>query len=132
MVFRSVLVALGLMAAAAARADDRTWTRRDTILQGTFTLLVVADWAQTRATMIGCPGPACHSGESPWAPLHLMFGRYPSRRQVNASVAAAAVLHTGGAIYLRTPWRQMWQVGGIVLEGLIVGGNLSIGAGFTF
>ncbi len=109
-----------VIGAGKARAIEE-WTGVDVLRQSVFTSLVMADWVQTRLVI----GPTCTEANP-------ILGRCPSARRIDLAAGSAILGHASVAALLPRPWRQMWQMLGITIEGLVVTHNLSAGASFTF
>jgi len=83
-----------------------------------FGAALAADYVQTRQiTRDGYEG-------------NPLIGRWGERTSPEAYFAAAALLHAGVAILLPRPWRQVWQGGWCVVEGVAVWNNYV--DGYTF
>jgi hypothetical protein len=114
----AALLAFALDAGAREQPGDRTWTGLDTGLQIAFTLALAADWSTSRSTLQ-------HREKNP------LLGPHPSARAFDLAAAGAAVGHLVVAVILPKPWREMWQVGGIVVETTVAGNNMALGGRIT-
>lgn len=95
---------MALMFPVLSHAAD--WSQADTARQAVYTSTLILDWSQTRDI-------ARHPGKYE---TNVILGRHPSQREVNQYFAAAAVLHLAVSYVLPRPWREVWQVGSIVIS----------------
>jgi hypothetical protein len=112
-----LLLVLGLAAALPARADE--WTARDTALQATGIVLLLADVGQTRW--------ALDSGH--FRETNPILGSHPSRLRLGATTAVELLAHYAIARALPRPYRTIFQCAVIGVEVNAVGRNfMTIGA----
>lgn len=108
-----------LMFATPCFAFDE-WTKTDTALQATYTVLHVIDWGQTsHQAKIGWVGT--YHENNP------ILGTYPTEKSVHVYFASTLVAYTIISYALPTPWRKVWQGVGIGIELGAIGNNYNIG-----
>src|SRR5574337_360603 len=107
-----------LSACADAGGQDRkAWTARDTAFEVLFTALVYVDWKQTlEFTQNRDKYPNCYE-------TNPLMGNHPSRRKVNAVVAASLLAHAFTAYKLPQPYRGWWQWVWIGVEADVIHTN---------
>lgn len=115
------LAAALLVFATPVQADE--WTASDSLLQGATTLLLVADWMQTR-TIAKSPD---RFDEANW-----FLGRHPSVGAVDGWFLGSILGHLVVSLVLPRPWREVWQGLTITLELAVVAYNARVGIGFNF
>ena len=98
------------------------WTTADTLRQGAFTGLAIADWAQTRYI----------SKHPEFYETNQILGSHPSTGKVDTYFAASIVGHAVISYMLPPAWRQGWQYVWIGVEAQKVVHNHSIGIKFNF
>jgi hypothetical protein len=103
-----------------AHADD--WTRTDTARQAAYTVLHLADWAQTRYI-------ATHAN---FSETNVMLEERPSLGRVNNYFAATLIGHYAISAMLPAKYRPTWQYGTITIEAYCVLHNRAIGIGMQF
>lgn len=108
---------------AAPRDDSRDWTGLNTGLEAAFVAGQFGDWRQTqeisrlaRRPYYGGP-PLIHE-------MNPILGPRPSAAAVNIYFPAATLAQYAVARALSHPWRELWQLGGIGLEGWAIQNNL--------
>ncbi len=111
----SIGVLIALAAPVAGRADDWTWTTRNTALEVTYAVAHAADWRQTLD--IAAAGRETNP----------LLGPHPPAHVVHAYFASALVAHAVVARLLPRGWREGWQAAWIVVETGYVTHNLSLG-----
>jgi hypothetical protein len=113
-------IAMAVLALVAPRATAEEWTRRDTAYEAAFVAGVAVDCGQTLRAM----------REGELYERNPILGRNPSARTIYAACAGAAVGHALVAALLPAPWRRVWQVEGLVMEGVVTLGNGLMMGGF--
>jgi hypothetical protein len=107
----------------------QNWSWADTTLEGTFIVLAVIDWGQTRNLV--------QKGRTEINPL---LGKHPSLDEVNILIPLGIVAHGLIAMSLKPvyhfevfsykfdiPARRWWQIGFIGIEGVAVWNNCNAG-----
>jgi hypothetical protein len=119
-----VLMALSVVDGNAAPRwwEKHEWTKSDTALQLSYTLLHLADWGQTLDI-------ENHPDQFETNPL---LGRDPTRGEVNTYFATTLALHWLIARALPQKWRNQFQLGTIALEFNVVKDNRSAGIRLSF
>ena len=102
-------------------ADD--WSREDVARQTAYTILHVADWAQSRYI-------AAHPDR--FYETNGILGKHPSLGKVNTYFAATLIGHYAITALLPAKYRPVWQYGTITVEAYYVLHNNSLGIGFKF
>lgn len=94
------------------------WSREDTYRQSALTVLLIADWAQTR-----------HIAKNPdyWIEPNKFLGQHPSVGRVNNYFTMIMVSNPVIAYNLPYTWRHAWQYVWIGMEGYSVHGNYKVG-----
>ncbi len=90
-------------------------------LEGLFAAAMVADCVQT-----------LHTARSDYSEANPILGPHPKRLVTAAYFLATGVAHAAVARLLPTPWRELWQLTAIGVEGATIRGNLRAGVGFSF
>jgi hypothetical protein len=111
-------VALALLAIRPARASDRDWTWHDTVLEATYFGVQAVDWMQTRNFLA--------RGDLETNPI---LGSRPSRGALLGYNLVTLTLHAAISYALPKPYREIWQVVSIGVEGWQVGSNVRTSAG---
>ncbi len=116
------LATLALLGTLALGSNDdlHKWTVTDTALQLTFVTLTAVDWMQTREAMRFHPTIQFEE-QNPF------LGKHPSNDRIDAMIGASIAGHTLIAYLLPKPWRTIWQLTFIAVEGAAVYGNHSAG-----
>ena len=116
-------VAIALLAPfrTAQAADD--WSMEERTTFAVSSVLLVADWAQTR--QIARNADLFHE-------TNPVLGTHPSMGRVNAYFATALALNYVIGNSLPTGWRRAWFVGVQSVEANVVRHNLSIGLNLSF
>ncbi len=109
---------LALVVATAPRPE--AWTTADTVLQGAFVAAVAVDYLQTRSFLLH-DNPAESWEQNP------LLGRHPSMTKLTLFCAGGIVAHTAIAYVLPHPWRTLWQLAWIAVEGATIYGNVQTG-----
>lgn len=104
---------------STARAAD-PWTNRQLVQQATLTLLLAADWAQTRDIKN-------HPNLREANPI---LGPHPTDDQVDRYFATAVIGHATIAHLLPHEWRDAWQLVWIGVEANTVARNYRLGVRF--
>ena len=111
------MVFLPLPANAEYRTDRRAWTGNDTLFEAAFGVLVYLDWRQTiEFTQNPEKYPDCRE-------TNVFLGPHPTRRRINAVVAASLIGHALIAYELPQPYRAWWQFIWIGIEADVVHTN---------
>ena len=110
-----------MFVAGCARAGD-PWTQADWNRQFAYTVLDLADWAQTRYI---ATRPQFHE-------TNRFLGEHPSLGKVNNYFAATLAAHWLITDLLPSRYRPVWQYGTITFEAYFVLHNRSLGVGFKF
>jgi hypothetical protein len=122
---RKLILALIIlfMVMGSAHAFD-TWTTEDTVKEGMFLGLLYLDKSQLEyAIDHQCRGYT----QSPFVGL-----QHGDKDKVQNFFYLSALLHPAIAYVLPRPYRNWWQLSGIVIEAYSVGNNMSAGVGFSF
>jgi len=110
-------------------ADD--WSKEDSYRQTALTVLLVADWGQTRWAIKqnekNCVRP-CQVYEEG----NPILGKHPSIGKTNNLIGASIIGHAAIAYILPRQWREGWQYVWIGVEANAVNRNQSIGIKFNF
>ena len=116
--------ALALLAplAAVQVADDK-WTVEERTTFAVSSVLLVADWAQTRQI--------ARNAQS-FRETNPILGEHPSMGRVNAYFATALLLNYAIGRSLDRGWRSAWFLGVQSVEASVVQRNLSIGLTLSF
>jgi hypothetical protein len=133
---RLLLPLILLFLCSSASAD---WTREDDRLLLTSTLLLCADWLQTREiaarpvivtrTVTGDSATTTYTERHELNPL---LGAHPSMGRVNTYFAVALALNTACLLVLPERERRAVAACVVTVEILAVGNNLCAGIGFRF
>lgn len=110
-----LLAALAALLLRSGPALAAEWTPEDTRREVIVVGLVLADVGSTFAQL--------DRGGYERNPL---IGKFPSTARLLASATAATVVHALTARILPRPYREVWQVGIAVAEGLAVTGNVLV------
>lgn len=110
-----VLAALAalLLRAAPVLADE--WTRADTARESVVIALIAVDVGTTMMQL--------DRGGYERNPV---IGRFPSHARLLTLAATAAAGHALTAWILPRPYREVWQVGIAVVEGVTITGNVLV------
>ena len=103
--------------------DADPMTKEQKVMQGTYLGFHIIDWRQTRYA-------AEHPDE--YGETNILMGRHPSTEEVDAYMAASALLHTGITKSLPTKYRKAWQMFTIGFEIGVVHQNAQIGVKVDF
>ena len=119
---KTILAVLILLLSSVANATelDWKWTKADTAIQATWTVLHIVDWSQTR--QIAKEPRRFYEGNP-------ILGRHPSVGRVDTYMALSAVANLGVAYALPKPYRRYFQVLSIGITGKCVILNFDIGLG---
>lgn len=117
-IFGCCLVAILVMSRHCHASD---WTEGDTVRQGIFTALDVADWAQTR-----------YGTTHGFVEQNPIMGQHPSIGRVNIVFVIGVVGNAAMAWSLPKEYRPYFQYGSIALEAYCVGHNARIGVKFQW
>ena len=99
-----------------AQAADE-WTKKDSVIQGTYYIFHFIDWRQTRYI----------TKNSQWYEMNPILGKYPSTNTVDGYFLITTILHTAVAYYLPQPYRGWWQGVWIFGSATCVFHNFSVG-----
>lgn len=139
----AVALARLILCPSAVRADDEAppafaapaasifnihlseWTAKDTILELTFIGITTVDWMQTIRFTQDSSWMANHTEMNP------ILGSNPSRAKVNTLIPLAMLGHFAVARILPQPWRAIWQMTWITVEGAAVANNTALGIGLS-
>lgn len=114
---------LGFLLALTNPCHAGDWTTGDTWRQSGATVLIMADWAQTRYTV---KHPAdLYASDS-------VIGRHPSMGAVNKYFTAAIVANFVISWQLPAAYRHAWQYGTITFETYSVERSFRAGAKIEF
>lgn len=104
------------------RGPRDPWTTTDTVLQATYTALHVMDWSQT-----------LHIARNPeqYKEQNTFLGEYPSTGRVNSYMALTLIANTAIPMYLKKPYRNIWQSIWIIHDYSFVQHNRRIGIGIS-
>jgi hypothetical protein len=117
---RAVVAAIAAMALQAQAAD---WSSADIARQTAYTIVHVADWAQTRYI---ATHPEQYRERNP------LLSEHPSVGQVNHYFAATLVAHYAITHFLPPAYRPIWQYGTITMQTYVVLHNRSVGIKFQW
>lgn len=119
---RQALIFLALIALGGP-AFAQNWSTQDKVLFATSSVLLVADWAQTR-----------HIARNPdrFFEKNPILGEHPSVGRVNTYFATTLVLNYIVTDALPPKWRTAYQAGLIGVELYVVGNNKRIGIRMDF
>lgn len=112
---RLIITVLFLFVRPALAADP--WTKAQINQQVAFTVVLAADWAQTRDIK---NHPNLHEANP-------FLGENPSDREIDEYFATAAIGHLAVAHVLPGKWRDAWQYFWIGAEANTVARNYSLG-----
>lgn len=121
---RLIIVVLFLFVRPSLAADP--WTKAQIGQQVAFTVLLAADWSQTRSETDLPPEQRQFYETNP------ILGRYPSTDEVDTYFAAVAVGHALVSHALPSKWRNVWQYVWIARESYSVVNNYRIGVELDF
>jgi len=99
-----------------------SWTKEDTALQLTYTVLHVADWNQTLQIV----------DSEDHEETNVILGRHPSKDEVNIYFASTLMAHYYVAHILPKPYRSYWQMVWIGIEYDVVRHNTRNGLSVNF
>jgi len=115
--------------AGSARADG--WTKADTVLEVSGAALHVMDWSQTldiaRAQV---RPPGANFTRPRFAEANPILGDRPSASAISTYFAGTLLAHAAIAYVLPHPYRTVWQMLWLGVEGGSVANNLHAGVGF--
>lgn len=117
-----VAPALALIAALTLGSPDdpHRWTAADTALQATFIVLTTVDWMQTHEALRYHP-TIVYEEQNPF------LGKFPSNRRINVMIGGSIAGHTIVAYLLPKPYRTLWQLTFIAVEGGTIYANHQAG-----
>jgi len=120
---RRAAAALALLAplGAAQAADD--WTVEERMTFTASSVLLVADWAQTRQIA---------RNAQMYRETNPIIGAHPSMGRVNAYFLSALLLNYAIGSSLDRGWRTAWFIGVQSVEASVVQRNLNIGLTLSF
>lgn len=108
-------------------AEDRwwgaKWSEQDVFLETTWQVIHVLDWGTTLDS-VGKPDK--------YYEINPILGKYPTRGEVNAYMAAGAIFHFGMTHILPPSHRPYWQAITIGISSACVINNLSVGLKLGF
>ena len=111
------------------------WTKTDTALQATYTVLHVIDWGQTAS----CANGGWHKFETSTdsrgttitqhqrSEMNPILGKHPTPSVVHIYFASTLIANTIISYVLPKPYRTIWQGLGIGVEVWAVGNNYNVG-----
>lgn len=105
------------------QAADDDWTMEERTTFAVSSVLLVADWAQTRQIVLNADS---------FHETNPVLGTHPSMGRVNAYFATALALNYVIGNSLPTGWRKAWFIGVQSVEANVVQHNLSIGLDLSF
>lgn len=116
-----VLIALCFGMAVSAHAQN--WSTQDRALFSASSVLLVADWAQTR-----------HIARNPhrFYEKNPILGEHPSLGRVNTYFATVLVANYFITDALSPKWRTAYQAGLIGVELVVIGNNKRLGIKMDF
>jgi hypothetical protein len=120
---RGILIASAAFFLCSTASAIEPFSKDDFARQAAYTVVTVADWAQTRYI-------ARHLDQ--FYETNPLLGREPSIGRVNNFFCASLALNAAVALALPARYRPVWQYGSIVYEFYLVRGNARIGIGMTF
>jgi hypothetical protein len=133
------LLALLLLLPSLCFAGD--WAREDTYRQSALTVLLIADWAQTKwvvhhasqtVDMSNAYSPNNYKTYEGAYETNPLLGRHPSAQRVNFYFATTIAVHAGISYFLPSGWREGWQYVWIGVEANQVNRNRAIGIKMNF
>ncbi|GEJ56242.1 hypothetical protein [Anaeromyxobacter diazotrophicus] len=115
---RWLLLSLLVLVAAPARAS--TWTVKDTVIEAAGATLHLLDMSQTLRI----------SADPRYVENNPILGRRPAAATVTGYFVGTLLLHVTVARLLPQPYRTMWQLAWIGVEGGCVANNVRAGIQF--
>lgn len=116
--FVSILFAFVLVSLSQKAFAFDDWSKRDILLQATYTTLHVIDWGQTRYI---ASNPDKYYEKNP------LLGRHPDKDTVDIYFVGTLIAHTAITHILPSKYRPWWQVITIGVEATMVGLNYNLG-----
>lgn len=117
-----VLVLAAPAAVAGPQLGKHPWTKADTGLQLSYTVLHILDWGQTLAI----------EDDPDYYERNSILGRDPSRGRINTYFATTLGLHWLIARALPPKWRNTFQAGTIAIQFGVVKDNYEAGLSVRF
>jgi len=99
----------------------RRWTGFNTALEGVFALSLAGDYVQT-----------LHTARADYVEHNPILGKHPAPALTTAYFLGCGAAHAAIAFRLPSPWREIWQLAGIAVQGAAIGRNVQAGVGFSF
>lgn len=117
------LAILTLPCSSYGMSIGKDWNKKDTIFQGAFTALHLADWSQT-----------IHISNNPdkFMEINGYLGRHPGREGIHRYMGSILIAHSAISYLLPRKWRNGWQfmTAGAKLTSVLR--NYNIGIRFDF
>lgn len=131
-----IIVLFVLLFPCFANASDK-WDKTDITLQSLYTVLHVADYAQTynKAKNNWQVHENLNNNTSKvtaYEESNFILSKYPNKDKVTLYFASTLVLHTLISNILPSDYRKIWQASTISLELYVVNNNCQAGAKFAF
>jgi len=98
-------------------------TAEQKVLQGTYLGVHAIDWSQTRTIA---------KNPDEFYEINPLMGKHPSTEEVDAYMAASALLHTGITMSLPSEYRKYWFGGSFVVKLNLINMNINAGIGMDF
>lgn len=115
---RWLMVSLVVLMAAPARASE--WTAKDTVIEAAGATLHLLDLSQTLRI----------SADPRFVEHNPILGQRPAASAVTTYFVGTLLLHAAVARVLPQPYRTMWQLAWIGVEGGCVANNVRAGIQF--
>jgi len=114
-------VRLDVRAIPSGGGGPDRWSGLNTGLEGLFALALAGDYVQT-----------LHTARPGYTEGNPILGRHPPPVLTTAYFLGAGAAHAAIARLLSSPWREVWQVAGVAVQGAAIGRNVHAGVGFSF
>ena len=98
-------------------------TKEQKVLQGTYLGVHAIDWRQTRTIA---------KNPDRFYEINPLMGKHPSTKEVDAYMAASALLHTGITMSLPSEYRKYWFGGSFAIKLNLINMNVQAGIGMDF
>ncbi len=99
------------------------WSTQDKTLEGTYQVLHVLDWGQTRDIA---------KNPDKYYEMNPILGKHPSTTEVDIYFITTAILHPIVTHLLPNTWRPWWQGITISVSGVCVVNNFAVGIKMDF
>ena len=121
MTIAAIMAITGILLMFNPSADPMT--KEDQALQGTYLAFHGVDWRQTR-----------HIAKHPnrYYEINPLMGKHPSTDEVDAYMAASALLHTGITMSLPSEYRKYWFGSSFAVKLYLIDMNVKVGLGIGF